>query len=56
MLKKNSPAWQLAVKRSRRKHSNSVPVELLDNGSVRMQSLIRGNTWVYTPAELFALK
>jgi hypothetical protein len=55
MLKKDSQAWQLAVKRSRRKHANSTPIELLADGTVRMQSLIRGNTWVYTLDELKAL-
>ncbi len=56
MLKKDSPAWQLALKRSRRKSVHSTPVELMDDGRVRMQSTIRGNTWVYTYQELLALE
>lgn len=56
MLKKNSPAWQLAKKRARRKHVLSEPIELLSDGSVRMFSLVRGNTWLYTYEELLALE
>ena len=52
MLKKNSEAWQLAKKLSRRRYSNSIPIELLSNEDVKMQSLIHGNTWVLSLSEL----
>lgn len=56
MLKKDSPAWQLAMKRARRKGVHSIPVALLADGRVRMQSNIRGNTWVYSYNELLMLE
>ena len=52
MLKQNSEAWQLAKKLSKRRYSNSIPIELLPDGSVKMQSLIRGNTWLVTLNDL----
>lgn len=52
MLKKNSEAWQLAKKLSRRRYSNSIPIELLPDGNVKMQSLIRDNVWVLSLSEL----
>ena len=52
MLKKNSKAWQIAKKLSRRRYSNSIPIELLNNGDVKMQSLIRDNVWVLSLSEL----
>lgn len=53
-MKKNSEAWQLAKKLARRKHCHSVPIELLANGNVVIQSTIRGNTWIVTLDELEA--
>lgn len=54
MLKKNSEAWQLAKKLTRRKYCHHIPIELLSNGNVIMQSTIRGNTWFVTLDELKA--
>ena len=54
MLKKNSEAWQLAKKLTRRKHCHYIPIELLSNGNIAMQSTIRGNTWIVTLDELKA--
>jgi hypothetical protein len=52
MLKKNSEAWQLAKKLTRRKYCNHIPIELLPNDNVVMKSIIRGNTWIVTFSEL----
>lgn len=54
MLKKNSEAWQLAKKLTMRKYCNHIPIELLANGDVVMQSTVRGNTWIVTLDELKA--
>ena len=54
MLKKNSEAWQLAKKLTRREYCNHIPIELLSNDNVVMQSTIRGNTWIVTLDELKA--
>ena len=56
MLKKSSPAWQLAIKRAKRKNCHSVPVELLPNGNVVMLGIIRGNTWEYSYNDLLLLE
>lgn len=53
-MKKNSEAWQLAKKLTRRKYCNHFPIELLSNGNVVMKSSIRGNTWIVTLNELKA--
>ena len=52
MGKKDSIAWQLALKLCRRKGSNKKPIELVDNDKVRFASLIRGNTWIYSIKEI----
>lgn len=56
MLKKDSPAWQLALKRSKRKDCHSVPVELLPNGNVVMLGTIHGNKWEYSYNDLLLLE
>lgn len=53
ILKKNSEAWKLAVKFSKRKGCNYKPVSLSDDGKfVTVQSLIRGNTWQLSSLDL----
>lgn len=45
MLKKDSEAWKLAKKLSRRKHVNSKPIELSECGTkVKFVYLLHGNT------------
>ena len=44
---KNSEAWILAKKLSKRKSCNWRPIELLDANTVKVYSIIRGNEWVY---------
>lgn len=53
-LKKNSEAWKLAKKLTSRKYCNHIPIKLLPNGDIVMQSTIRGNTWIITLDELKA--
>lgn len=52
MLKKDSKAWQLAVRQSKRKGCFIVPVALLANGDIVLQSTIRGNQWTVTESDL----
>ncbi len=49
MKKKDSALWQRLKKRSRRKGCFYEPIELLPSGSVKVQSKIRGNTWIIHP-------
>lgn len=57
MKKKDSEAWCIAKKITRRKHSHSIPVALSDDGQrVQFMSRIRGNTWWYTLRELRLLE
>lgn len=56
VLKKDSKAWALALKTSKRKYINMEPVELLEGERVRWASIIRGNTWVTTLDELIDLE
>ena len=56
ILKKESKAWALALKISKRKYVNREPVELLQGERVRWESIIRGNTWVTTLEELIDIE
>lgn len=56
VLKKDSKAWALALKISKRKYINREPVELLEGERVRWESIIRGNTWINTLDELIDLE
>lgn len=52
-LKKNSEAWKLALRISRRKGANRTPIKLSPDGKiVTFRSLIRGNEWKRTLEEL----
>lgn len=53
MNKKDSEAWKLAQRICRRKGISRRAIALSDDGqTVTFQSLIRGNTWTRTLAEL----
>lgn len=53
LKKKESEAWQIATRISKRKGMNKVPVRLSEDGqNVTWQSLIRGNTWTNSLQEL----
>ena len=56
LLKKDSKAWQIALKIAKRKHINREPLELLEGERVKWVSIIRGNTWVDTLDELIDLE
>lgn len=49
MKKKDSELWQRLKKQARRKGCFYEPIELLQSGSVKVQSKIRGNTWIIHP-------
>lgn len=52
ILKKDSEAWQLALKLSRRKYIHWTPLHLNEDGSVKVRGLIRGNEWTLTLQDL----
>ena len=52
MLKKNSTAWALAKKYSRRKYTMSRPLSLCSDGSVLMFGLLYGNEYKLTEKDL----
>lgn len=58
MLKKDSEAWKLAKKISRRKHCFWEPIALSATKpeTVIVQSVIRGNTWEKSIEELRLIK
>lgn len=51
-LKKNSEIWKLAKKLSNRKYCLWKPLELVSDNTVKVYSIIRGNTWIVTLDEL----